>query len=264
MRYWFLITLLISAVAFGQKEKPASTDSLDHPLKFRHTLAPLGLISIGLVGTYDPSWKKVNLRLKHEIWGDGHPKVRIDDYLQYAPGAAVFGLTAFGYKGKNTLLDQLFLLGGSYAIMGATVNTVKYTTKIQRPDGTTYNSFPSGHTATAFMMAEFLHQEYKHRSILFSFGGYALASGVAYLRMYNNRHWFSDVVCGAGVGMLSTKLFYYLYPRIKAKIGSNKSTTISSKINISPSIGIGQAGFVLSFNNSASPRQNTIFAENFR
>jgi membrane-associated phospholipid phosphatase len=33
--------------------------------------------------------------------------------------------------------------------------------------------------------------------------------------MYNNKHWFSDVVAGAGIGILSTKFSYLIYPQLK-------------------------------------------------
>ena len=32
------------------------------------------------------------------------------------------------------------------------------------------------------------------------------------MRMYNNRHWASDVLAGAGVGILSASLTYWLAP----------------------------------------------------
>jgi membrane-associated phospholipid phosphatase len=45
--------------------------------------------------------------------------------------------------------------------------------------------------------------------------GYAVAVGSGVLRMYNNKHWLNDVVAGAGVGILSTRLAYWLYPKLK-------------------------------------------------
>ena len=32
--------------------------------------------------------------------------------------------------------------------------------------------------------------------------------------MYNNRHWLTDVIAGAGVGILSAQAAYWLYPVI--------------------------------------------------
>lgn len=44
--------------------------------------------------------------------------------------------------------------------------------------------------------------------------GYACALAVAYLRVYNNRHWVNDVVGGAAIGYMSTAFAYWLYPKI--------------------------------------------------
>jgi membrane-associated phospholipid phosphatase len=45
-----------------------------------------------------------------------------------------------------------------------------------------------------------------------------MAATTGYLRMYNNRHWLSDIVAGAGIGIASTKISYWLYPKIQQKI----------------------------------------------
>lgn len=76
------------------------------------------------------------------------------------------------------------------------------------------NSFPSGHTATAFMGAEFLRKEYWDVSPWIGVAGYAVAAGTGFFRMYNNRHWLTDVLTGAGIGILSTQAAYWLYPTI--------------------------------------------------
>ena len=93
--------------------------------------------------------------------------------------------------------------------------TIKKQTNRLRPNGVAYNSFPSGHTATAFAAAELLNQEFKHESLWYGYAGYAVATTTGILRMYNNKHWLSDVVAGAGFGMLSTKLTYLIYPHLK-------------------------------------------------
>jgi membrane-associated phospholipid phosphatase len=109
--------------------------------------------------------------------------------------------------------------------MGIIVNATKRLTGIERPDGSSKTAFPSGHTATAFMGAEFLYQEYKYESILYGTFGYLIASGTAFLRIYNNRHWFTDVVAGAGVGILSSKIAYWIHPWLKENIFKNKKDT---------------------------------------
>ena len=122
-----------------------------------------------------------------------------------------------GVKGKNNFKDRTIILGISGLLVGTSVNLLKYTTKIERPDKSTRNSFPSGHAAIAFMGAEFLRQEYKDVSPWYGIAGYAVATGTGLLRVYNDRHWFGDVVAGAGFGILSTKAAYWLYPMLQRK-----------------------------------------------
>ena len=134
---------------------------------------------------------------------------RADDYIQWAPLALTYGLKATGYEGRSQWGRLLASNAFSGIIMAGIVNGIKYTAKEERPDGSTCNSFPSGHTATAFMAATILHKEYGlTRSLWYSFGGYTVATGIAAFRVMNNRHWVSDVLAGAGIGILSTELGY--------------------------------------------------------
>ena len=75
--------------------------------------------------------------------------------------AAVYGLNLCGVKGKHRIVDRSVILAMSYATMGILVNSMKFAFREKRPDSGARNSFPSGHTATAFMGAEFLYKEYK-------------------------------------------------------------------------------------------------------
>lgn len=134
-----------------------------------------------------------------------------DDYLQYSPGAIMIGLKAFGVEGRSSWSRMLTSDAIAAGIMAITVNGLKSTIHKERPDRSGNNSFPSGHTATAFMMATMLHKEYgTTRSPLYSVLGYSLATATALSRQLNNKHWFSDVLTGAGIGIVSTELGYYL------------------------------------------------------
>ena len=113
--------------------------------------------------------------------------------------------------------------------MGGTVNILKKTGNVERPDGSSTNSFPSGHTATAFMGAEFLYQEYKDVSIWYGVGGYAIATTTGALRIYNNKHWLTDVAAGAGIGILCTKAAYWLNPLLNEK-KFNRKTSNTTKM----------------------------------
>lgn len=172
---------------------------------------------------------------------------RYDDYLQYAPAAAVFALNAFNVKGKHTPKRTLISYAFSMGIMGAMVNGIKSTSKVERPDGSANNSFPSGHTATAFMNATMLDKEYgQYGYPLIGITGYAMASATALGRGLNNRHWITDVLAGAGLGIISTELGYFVTDQIMKNRGMNaplKNNPIP--INSNPSFVEIHTGYVI-------------------
>ncbi|NEU07284.1 phosphatase PAP2 family protein [Flavihumibacter sp. R14] len=146
----------------------------------------------------------------------------IEDHLRYLPAAAVYALGIAGVKGKNNTVDKTALFLISNTLTNLSVKFLKKQTHRLRPDGSDHLSFPSGHTATAFAGAEFMNQEYKDLSPWFGVAAYTMASATGTLRMLNRKHWLSDVVMGAGVGILTTKLVYLAYPVVKGKIFGNK------------------------------------------
>ena len=138
-------------------------------------------------------------------------KTGIDDYTQFFGPAMVVGLKLGGYEGRSDWPRLLASAAMSYGIMAGLVNGIKYTAKEMRPDGSTANSWPSGHTATAFVGASLLHKEYGlTRSPWWSVAGYGVATATGVMRVLNNRHWISDVMSGAGIGIMSTELGYAL------------------------------------------------------
>lgn len=140
--------------------------------------------------------------------GFGKDKAPLDDYLIIAPYVEFGALILLKQKCKNDMLNTLLLIGKSEAIMLAIVFPLKYLTKVERPDGSDNQSFPSGHTAEAFVAATVVYREYRYKSVWYGIGAYALASTVGAYRMINNRHWQSDVLVGAGIGIMSTNLVY--------------------------------------------------------
>ena len=196
---------------------------MDYRLPAKSLLVPGFMIAYGVTSLGNNGLKSVNAEFKDEVY-DEHPhkKIPIDNYLQFAPAAAVYGLNAFGINGKHNLRDRSMIYVMSNIILMGTVSSLKKITAVQRPDGSAYTSFPSGHTAEAFASAEFMRKEYKDISPWYGVAGYAVAATTGYLRMYNNKHWFSDVVAGAGVGIASTKLAYWLYPKIQHKLFKDK------------------------------------------
>jgi hypothetical protein len=186
-------------------------------------LIPGAMITYGFTTLGSNNLKKINHEFQEDIWTDKpHQSKHFDNYLMFVPALSVYGLNAMGVKGKNNLRDRTMIYLLSSIIQNTTVFSIKKLSRQLRPDSSGYTSFPSGHTATAFASAEFLYQEYKDVSFWYGVAGYTMAAATGYLRMSNNKHWFSDVIAGAGIGILSTKVAYWIYPAIKRKFFKNK------------------------------------------
>ena len=210
-----------------QKEKSkVSSGKMHIPL----IVIPAAAVVYGAISLKSDGLQDWNEGIKEEIWTEKpHKQFHIDNYLQFAPAVAVYGLNLVGIKGKHNLVDRTMIYGISTVIMGTTVYGLKKLSGEWRPDASDRSSFPSGHTATAFAAAEFLRQEYQDVSIWYGIAGYTAAAVTGYLRMYNNKHWLSDVVAGAGIGIISTNVAYKVYPLLK-KAFSRKEKSFSTMI----------------------------------
>jgi membrane-associated phospholipid phosphatase len=179
------------------------------PLKWKSVIgAPLVLAGLGTMSIIDNDllYRK-DLKDQRNRWMP-YFRTHVDDYLQYAPIAGVAALNIIGVKGKHTIINQAALLIKSELVMAAIVFPLKKLTAVPRPDTGAANSFPSGHTAQAFVAATFLHKEYGKERPWVSVLGYSTATGIGFLRVLNNRHWISDVLVGAGIGIFATNLIY--------------------------------------------------------
>ena len=222
----YIFILFCPYFALGQ-----SPDTLESQPKssIKPYILPAAFIGYGLVSlTGNNPIRKLDLRVTNEI--KEHSSrffTRTDDYLRYAPAAAVYALRLAGIKGKHSLADATGIYLLTTAISGTLAISSKHLTLRTRPDGSDDHSFPSGHATTAFASAEFLYQEYKDISPWFGYAGYTVATTTAVLRLYNKKHWLSDVVAGAGIGILSTKVSYLIYPKIKKALARKKTLNYS-------------------------------------
>ena len=177
---------------------------------------PAAMITYGVISLGDNRIRQLDYSVRNhlvennELWN-----VRWDDYLQFSPSVAAFGMKLIGVQSTHKILDMAILYVLSNGVNGVIVESGKYVIGRERPDQSDRFSFPSGHTSTAFVAAEFLHQEYKDQSAWISVGGYSMATLVGVARIYNNKHWMSDVIASAGIGILSTKAVYWIYPYLQ-------------------------------------------------
>ncbi len=184
------------------------------PFRVRPLIVPAGLAVSGLLVQGKIS-RQLEQRVESRFPGY---RTHADDYLLFAPVVLSLGLGAAGVKGKHPFGEQVLLAVASGLAQGGVTFLLKGITNYPRPDGTTFDSFPSGHTSSAFASATLLHKEYGHRSAWYTVGGYSAATGVGALRIINNRHWLADVLFGAGIGIGATEVVYMAYPWVKQKL----------------------------------------------
>ncbi len=168
----------------------------------------------------------------------------IDDYIQYLPYVATFALDPLGIESKHTAMRKLSTTATAIGLNLIVIQGLKYSIAEPRPDNSGNNSFPSGHTATAFTGAHLLHKEYRHKSPFISIAGYTLASMTGVLRQLNNRHWISDVLVSAGLGISLVEFAYFLNDRWWDEKGINEIIEEQRRINtLKPSFVGVKAGF---------------------
>jgi membrane-associated phospholipid phosphatase len=210
-RLVFLISLqlLFHSSSVAQHRDSIAIRSYDHIRK--STYVPLSLMAAGIIANRNTP-ESIKNELKEERNEHlGHFHTSIDNYLQFSPIIIAYGLDAFGVKSKTDFANRTAILLKGELMVGGLTALLKNTTHQLRPDNSTYNSFPSGHTAQAFAAATFLSEEYKDRIRWMPYAAYSLATGVGMMRMANNRHYISDVLVGAGLGILSMKVSYWTH-----------------------------------------------------
>lgn len=208
--------MMLCGPAFAQEIKnpalPADSLYRLRPLNIRRAVyAPAVLAIAGILanGNGQESFKKELAEERDEHLHTFH--TGIDNYLQFTPIAIAYGLDAAGIPSATDIRNRTAILLKGEAMMLSAVTLLKFSTHQLRPDATSYNSFPSGHTAQAFAAATFLSEEYKRRLPWMPYAAYGIASGVGALRIANNRHYISDVLLGAGIGILSMKVAYWTH-----------------------------------------------------
>lgn len=201
-----------------------------------------GLITYGAVAQCNPLLKKVNAETASTALRLFPGRMHVDDYLQYAPVAAYLALDFSGVKARHNMLQRTVVAATSYLFMAAIVNSMKFAIPVLRPDGSAWNSFPSGHTATAFTGAHLLFREYKETSPWIGIAGYAVATTTGIMRMLNRRHWLSDVAAGAGIGILSVELSYLLLPVFDKLVYGKGEKKRNSSMTLMPAVGNGYYG----------------------
>ena len=210
-------------------------------------LAPTLLVGAGIATVEDRGWYSSYdaYACIQKNFPDFHAPV--ENVLMFLPAAAVYGLNWAGVKGKNGLAERSVMFLSSLTLSIVSSSFIKNKADILRPDGSNTQSMPSNHTVLAFVSATFLHEEYKHKSPWIGVAGYAVATATGLLRMMNNEHWMSDVLVGAGLGILMTKTVYWVYPLIKEGVNHRPVKKGKQTLSLAPYLAPDHYGLYLRY-----------------
>ena len=202
--------LFCNYLSFAQGSDSLNQFLIKEKFEFKKAVIPTSLLIGGIVTQLgrDESISNeiVEERNEHLFGFTNH----LDDYAQFAPFVAIYAFDIAGMKAKTDWQNRTAILIKGQILNLGTVYLLKKAVNNTRPDGTHF-SFPSGHTANVFAGATMLAMEYGEEYKWVPYVSYSVASGVGVMRMANNKHYISDVLFGAGLGILSMKIAYWTH-----------------------------------------------------
>ena len=232
----FLFSLLIF-IGNAQTKDSISSPKNQDKISYKQFIAPVALVTTGAL--------LVNTALNNDLQSNANRffgenfHTSADNYLQFVPVAQIYLGKTFGFKPKNNFKQQTINIIVANAIMGTVVFATKNIVKEERPDQSDNLSFPSGHTATAFTNASLLYYEYKDSNLWYASSGFLFATATGILRIANNKHYTSDVLAGAGIGLASGLIVSYWNPFKSITFGKKNKTTAYVFPQIGSQLGLG-------------------------
>jgi membrane-associated phospholipid phosphatase len=235
-----LLTLTFSLLVFignAQIKDSISSTTKQDKLSYKQFIAPIALITTGAL--------LVNTALNDDLQANANRffganfHTSADNYLQFVPVAQIYLGKTFGFQPKNNFKQQTINIVVANVIMGTVVYALKNGVGEERPDYSDNLSFPSGHTATAFTNAALLYYEYKDSNLWYASSGFLFATATGILRIANNKHYTSDVLAGAGIGLASGLVVSYWNPFKSITFGKKNKTTAFVYPQIGSQIGLG-------------------------
>ena len=226
-----LAASILVAPALGAQESPV--DSTKAPRPARSILVWAELVGVaalaGVAFTSDQSLRdriadphdRLGRTLSDLGNGIGDGAVVYPSLFVVAMGGRLLGKPGMQKVGTRALESTL--------LAGAAALALKSIIGRERPDASGSNAYvfrpfrahdislPSGHTAVAFALATSLARETGDQWTDAAF--FAAASLTAYSRMHDDRHWASDVILGAGIGILSARFVHRFQARLAASPG---------------------------------------------
>ncbi|GHT60973.1 hypothetical protein FACS189451_02040 [Bacteroidia bacterium] len=216
---------------------------VEYKLNPKDLIVPASLITIGILASHTDKFRDI-LPITRPNPQDRETPV--DDIAQLVVAPSLFVFDALGDE-KHHPVDQFLVTVLSYGMTVLPVRFIKNHYSSLRPYGGN-NSFPSGHTATAFVGSHVIFKEFKDTNPWIAYSGYAMGVFVAGSRVAHDKHWVSDVMAGAGIAILSTELAYWLYFPVRNLITDKANDLFGKYIILSPIVHPDALGVNFSMN----------------
>lgn len=140
-----------------------------------------------------------------------------DVVFEWLPTVFVL-VEAFASREKDKIRKAVIIFGFVRIVSDIIITVLKKNIDRRRPDSVLqYNSFPSRHSAISFSGAQQLHMQSIGSTE--AYGGFAFATFTALLRVHRKRHWLSDVIAGAIIGIVSVRIAHFIYARFSRENG---------------------------------------------
>lgn len=206
MKYFLVFILVLNLIPTSSIAQNDSTQIKNYSKTtfIKQQILPVSLIATGSLLNLG----SVKNNIQNHI---PNTNTNIEDYLQYTPMVQMYFFDIAGFNHKSSVFDQTKYLVISQLVSSIIVHSTKNITRVPRPQGA-LTSFPSGHTANAFVGATMVYHEFKDTDPFLAYSGFAVATATGILRMTNDAHWLPDVMVGAGIGILTVNLVYHFEP----------------------------------------------------
>lgn len=239
MKSKFTSILFLLLIFIGNAQTKDSIPSLKptEKISYKQFIAPVALITTGAL--------MINTALNDDLQSNANRffgedyDTNADNILPFVPVAQIYLGKTFGFKPKNDFHHQTINIVIANVMAVSVTEVLKRTVKEVRPDQSSDSSFPSGHTTVAFTNAALLYYEYKDSNLWYASSGFLFASATGVLRIANNKHYTSDVLTGAGIGLASGLIVSYWNPFKSVTFGKKNKNTAFIYPQIGGQIGMG-------------------------
>ena len=232
----FLFLLLVF-IGNAQTQDSISISKSKDKISYKQFIAPVALITTGAL--------MINSALNEDLQKNANNffgedfSTHADNILLFVPVAQIYLGKSFGFKPKNDFHHQTINIAIANVMAVSVTEILKRTVKEERPDQSDDLSFPSGHTSIAFTNAALLYYEYKDSNLWYASSGFLFATATGVLRIANNKHYTSDVLAGAGIGLASGLIVSYWNPFKSVTFGKKNKNTAFVYPQIGSQIGLG-------------------------